>query len=90
MRQRLAPMLYDDTDKQAAEAQRSSVVAKAERSPAAVTSAQTKGRADRRGYKPGQSRELLAMYQQKAVLTSMRKFQKPTIPAKSLQWREVT
>jgi transposase len=37
MRQRLAPMLYDDTDKDAAETQRSSVVAKAERSPAAVT-----------------------------------------------------
>src|SRR5271167_1550955 len=35
MRQRLAPMLYDDTDKHAAEALRSSVVAKAERSPAA-------------------------------------------------------
>jgi len=45
MRQRLAPMLYDDTDKQAAEAQRSSVVAKAERSPAAVTK-QTTGRTD--------------------------------------------
>src|SRR4029077_20592608 len=30
MRQRLAPMLYDDADKHAAEAQRSSVVAKAE------------------------------------------------------------
>ncbi len=43
MRQRLAPMLYDDTDKDAAEAQRSSVVAKAERSPAAVTK-QTTGR----------------------------------------------
>jgi hypothetical protein len=37
MRQRLAPMLYDDTDKQATEALRSSVVAKAERSPAAGT-----------------------------------------------------
>src|SRR6201996_6360450 len=37
MRQRLAPLLYDDTDKEAAEAQRSSVVAKAERSPAAAT-----------------------------------------------------
>ena len=37
MRQRLAPMLYDDTDKEAAEALRASVVAKAERSPAAVT-----------------------------------------------------
>jgi hypothetical protein len=37
MRQRLAPLLYDDTDKNAAEALRSSVVAKAERSPAAVT-----------------------------------------------------
>src|SRR6202035_943112 len=37
MRQRLAPMLYDDTDKDAAEAQRSSVVAKALRSPTAVT-----------------------------------------------------
>jgi hypothetical protein len=45
MRQRLAPMLYDDTDKDAAEAQRSSVVAKALRSPAAVTK-QTTGRTD--------------------------------------------
>ena len=36
MRQRLAPMLFDDTDKQAAEAQRASVVAQAQRSPAAV------------------------------------------------------
>src|SRR5438309_1356204 len=45
MRQRLAPLLYDDTDKEAAEAQRSSVVAKAERSPAAVTK-QTTGRTD--------------------------------------------
>src|SRR5208282_2068388 len=33
MRQRLAPMLYDDADKEAAEALRASVVAKAERSP---------------------------------------------------------
>ena len=45
MRQRLAPMLYDDTDKEAAEAQRSSVVAKAARSPAAVTK-QTTGRTE--------------------------------------------
>jgi hypothetical protein len=36
MRQRLAPMLFDDTDKEAAEAMRSSVVATAHRSPAAV------------------------------------------------------
>jgi len=36
MRQRLAPMLFDDTDKQAAEAMRSSVVATARRSTAAV------------------------------------------------------
>jgi hypothetical protein len=36
MRQRLAPMLFDDTDKEAAEALRASVVAKAQRSPAAV------------------------------------------------------
>jgi len=36
MRQRLAPMLFDDTDKAAAEAMRSSVVATAQRSPAAV------------------------------------------------------
>jgi hypothetical protein len=36
MQQRLAPMLFDDTDKQAAEALRSSVVATAQRSPAAV------------------------------------------------------
>ena len=45
MRQRLAPMLYDDTDKDASEAQRSSIVAKAERSPAAVTK-QTTGRTE--------------------------------------------
>ena len=45
MRQCLAPMLYDDTDKDAAEAQRPSVVAKAERSPAAVTK-QTTGRTE--------------------------------------------
>jgi len=36
MRQRLAPMLFDDTDKEAAEAPRASVVAQAHRSPAAV------------------------------------------------------
>ena len=36
MRQRLAPMLFDDTDKEAAEALRASVVAQAQRSPAAV------------------------------------------------------
>ena len=45
MRQRLAPMLYDDTDKDAAQALRPSVVAKAERSPAAVTK-QATGRTD--------------------------------------------
>jgi hypothetical protein len=45
MRQRLAPMLYDDTDKDVAETQRSSVVAKAERSPTAVTK-QTTGRTE--------------------------------------------
>jgi hypothetical protein len=37
MRQRLAPMLFDDTDKHAAEALRTSVVAQAQRSPTAVT-----------------------------------------------------
>ena len=37
MRQRLAPMLFDDTDKEAAEALRTSVVAQAQRSQAAVT-----------------------------------------------------
>jgi len=36
MRQRLAPMLFDDIDKAAAEAARASVVALAQRSPAAV------------------------------------------------------
>jgi transposase len=36
MRQRLAPMLYDDADKDAAEALRSSVVAPAQRSPSAI------------------------------------------------------
>ena len=42
MRQRLSPMLFDDTDKGAAEALRASVVAPAQRSPAAV-SKQTTG-----------------------------------------------
>ena len=42
MRQRLAPMLFDDTDKEAAEALRASVVAQAQRSPAAF-SKQTTG-----------------------------------------------
>jgi Transposase DDE domain len=37
MRQRLAPMLFDDPDKHTAEALRTSVVAQAQRSPAAVT-----------------------------------------------------
>jgi Transposase DDE domain len=43
MRQRLAPMLFDDTDKETAEALRASVVAQAQRSPAAVQK-QTTGR----------------------------------------------
>jgi hypothetical protein len=37
MRQHLAPMLFDDTDHETAEALRNSVVARAQRSPAAVT-----------------------------------------------------
>ncbi len=37
MRQRLAPMLFDDTDKDAADTLRESIVARAQRSPAAVT-----------------------------------------------------
>ena len=45
MRRRLAPMLYDDTDKEAAQAQRASVVAHAERSPAANTK-QTTGQTE--------------------------------------------
>jgi DDE family transposase len=45
MRQCLAPMLYDDTDKEAAEVLRASVVAKAERSPAAIAK-QTTGRTE--------------------------------------------
>jgi transposase len=36
MRQKLAPLLFDDTDKEAAEAARKSVVASAQRSPAAI------------------------------------------------------
>jgi transposase len=36
MRQKLAPLLFDDTDKDAAEAARESVVAKAQRSPSAI------------------------------------------------------
>ena len=45
MRQQLAPMLFDDTDKNAAEALRTSVVAHAQRSPAAVNK-QTTGRTE--------------------------------------------
>jgi len=45
MRQHLAPMLYDDTDKDTAEALRPSVVAKAERSPVAIAK-QTTGRTE--------------------------------------------
>jgi Transposase DDE domain len=41
MRQQLAPMLFDDTDKDAAEALRSSVVAQAQRSPLAVNKQNT-------------------------------------------------
>jgi hypothetical protein len=37
MRQKLAPMLFDDADKDAAEALRTSIVAQAQRSPAAMT-----------------------------------------------------
>ena len=36
LRQRLAPMLYEDADKATAEALRTSVVAKAQRSPSAI------------------------------------------------------
>jgi Transposase DDE domain len=42
MRQRLAPMLFDDTDKEAAEALRTSVVAQAQRSPTAVAKQTTR------------------------------------------------
>jgi Transposase DDE domain len=45
MRARLAPILYDDTDHEAAAAMRSSIVAKAERSEAAIRK-QTTGRTD--------------------------------------------
>ena len=41
MRQALAPLLFDDDDKTAAEAQRASVVAPAQRSPRALRKAQT-------------------------------------------------
>ena len=43
MRRALAPMLYDDTDRAAADALRGSIVAPAQRSPAARTK-QTTGR----------------------------------------------
>jgi hypothetical protein len=42
MRQSLAPMLFDDTDKQVAELSRTSVVAPAQRSPAALLKQTTK------------------------------------------------
>ena len=46
MRARLAPMLYDDDDKAAAEALRESPVAKAQRSPAALAKSATGRTAD--------------------------------------------
>jgi len=46
MRARLAPMLYDDDDKAAAEAARESPVAKAQRSPAALSKSATGRAAD--------------------------------------------
>ncbi len=46
MRERLAPMLYDDDDKAAAEALRESPVAKAQRSPAALAKSATGRAAD--------------------------------------------
>ena len=46
MRARLAPMLYDDGDKEAAEALRDSPVAKAQRSPAALAKSATGRAAD--------------------------------------------
>ena len=46
MRQRLAAMLFDDHDKEVAEVRRASVVAKARRSPAAVTKQTTGVTAD--------------------------------------------
>ena len=46
MRQGLAPMLFEDTDKQAADALRTSVVAQAQRSPAAVQKQTTKSTPD--------------------------------------------
>jgi Transposase DDE domain len=48
MRQALAPLLFDDDDKAAGEAQRASVVAPAQRSPRAQRKAQTKRTADGR------------------------------------------
>jgi hypothetical protein len=46
LRGRLAPMLYDDDDKEAAEALRESPVAKAQRSPAALAKSATGRTAD--------------------------------------------
>lgn len=43
MRAKLAPMLYEDDDREAAQAARATIVAKAQRSPAAIAK-QTKGR----------------------------------------------
>jgi len=48
MRQELAPLLFDDDDKQAAGQQRTSVVAKAQRSARAIAKAETKTTADGR------------------------------------------
>src|SRR5271157_147037 len=46
LRARLAPMLYDDDDREAAEALRESPVAKAQRSPAALAKSATGRTAD--------------------------------------------
>lgn len=58
MRQKLAPMLFDDADKEAAEAQRTSIVAKAQRSPDAISKQTTGLTAD--GFPVHSFRTLLA------------------------------
>ena len=46
MRRKLAPMLFDDADKEAAAAERASIVAKAQRAPAAISKQTTGGTQD--------------------------------------------
>ena len=82
MRQKLAPMLFDDTEKQAAEAARASVVAPAQRSEVAIRKQTTGFTPD--GLPVHSFRTLLANL---ATLTRNPSSPRLRRPCRSLCWR---